>query len=214
MPCVRKFSELRDYNLLYSSTSTVQLESPYRRHAPLRHRSCFPCWPPPLHLPDLPAISYDPTICVYPCSSRLCMPDRPPLHALPGSSSSSAIQIHHAPINKLYPLFANLTFHIVPAKIGESIGQIYECVDELGGRCVSVEEARFVVTELRGRPRLVRAIGKEWIVRRVQALNRLEICSWVGRIPNRCSLSSIYTTHSNDVSTRRTADPRNRPNFQ
>jgi DNA polymerase mu len=88
---------------------------------------------------------------------------RPSLHSIPVSSSSS-IQIHHVPIHQLYPLFANLTFHIIPAKIGETIGRVYECVEELGGRCVSVEEARFVITELRGRPRLVRAVGREWIV--------------------------------------------------
>ena len=89
---------------------------------------------------------------------------RPSLQPIPAHSSSSRLQIHPAPLHSLYPLFANLTFHIVPAKIGESIDRLYESVEELGGKCVSIEAARFVVTALRGRPRLVRAIGREWIV--------------------------------------------------
>lgn len=90
---------------------------------------------------------------------------RPSLHSIPDSSSSTLL--HHPPpepIHKLYPLFAGLTFYIVPAKLSEDLGKVYECVEELGGRCIGIEDAEIVITALQGRARLVRTIGREWIV--------------------------------------------------
>lgn len=111
-------------------------------------------------------------------------PARPSLYSIRASSSSSQIQnTRHTPIHQLYPLFAGLTFHIVPAKIGETIGQIYSAVDELGGKCVRVEQARLIVTELRGRPRLIRAIGREWVVSpHIDTFHANGVC----RIPSLC----------------------------
>jgi DNA polymerase mu len=90
------------------------------------------------------------------------MAPRPSLHAVPESSSSGVIQTSRP--HALYPLFSRLTFHVVPAKLDGDLARIYECIEELGGKHVSVEDARFVITGLQGRPRLLRAIGKEWIV--------------------------------------------------
>ncbi|GFZ46743.1 hypothetical protein JCM24511_03963 [Saitozyma sp. JCM 24511] len=89
------------------------------------------------------------------------MAPRPSLHAVPESSSSGVIQTSRP--HALYPLFSRLTFHVVPAKLDGDLARIYECIEELGGKHVSVEDARFVITGLQGRPRLLRAIGKEWI---------------------------------------------------
>ncbi|WVR06905.1 hypothetical protein IAU60_003941 [Kwoniella sp. DSM 27419] len=90
------------------------------------------------------------------------MPTRPPPQPLP-SSSSSSIPHPHRLVRTLYPLFANLSFHIVTAKLELEVAQIYACVDELGGRCVGVEEGQIVISAIRGRPRLIRSLGKEWV---------------------------------------------------
>ncbi|RXK37721.1 hypothetical protein M231_04970 [Tremella mesenterica] len=87
------------------------------------------------------------------------MPTRPSIQALPQSSSSNT-HAHQQPLHHLYPLFAALTFHVLSPKI--DLARVYQCIDDLGGRCVGPEQARFVITALRGRPRLSRALG-EWI---------------------------------------------------
>lgn len=90
------------------------------------------------------------------------MSTRPSAHAFAHSSSSSQVQ-HNTQIHQLHPLFARLAFHIVTAKI-EDVGRVYQCVDELGGQNVSLDEARFVVTALQGRPRLLKALGSDVLV--------------------------------------------------
>jgi DNA polymerase mu len=94
------------------------------------------------------------------------MPTRPSIHSLPDSTSSA---LHHypTPVHHLYPLFAGLIFHVIPAKLEDDLTKIYECVDALGGKCDGLEGAKIVVTGLRGRARLVRAIGKDWVVRHI-----------------------------------------------
>ncbi|WVQ99513.1 hypothetical protein IAU59_006649 [Kwoniella sp. CBS 9459] len=98
------------------------------------------------------------------------MPARPPAQPLPASSSSSTTtnaRHHHHPAphpeSALYPLFANMTFYVVPAKLEADLQTIYTSIDELGGRCTRIEEAGLVVSAIRGKPRLVRSLGREWI---------------------------------------------------
>ncbi|OCF32950.1 DNA polymerase mu subunit [Kwoniella heveanensis BCC8398] len=96
------------------------------------------------------------------------MPTRPPAQPLPASSSSSSLARHHHhpapnPEKRLYPLFANMTFYVVPAKLEADLQTMYDCIDELGGRCTRIEEAGLVVSAVRGRPRLIRSLGREWI---------------------------------------------------
>ncbi|KAK4689277.1 hypothetical protein P7C73_g818, partial [Tremellales sp. Uapishka_1] len=98
------------------------------------------------------------------------MPARPPLDSIAISSSSSQIRRPPTKIHALYPLFAQLTFHVVPAKIGEDLGQLYETIEELGGKCVGADQAMIVVTALQGRPRIVRAVG-QFIVDTIPILN-------------------------------------------
>ena len=88
---------------------------------------------------------------------------RPSLAPIPQSTSS---RILHpvAPLHHLYPLFVQLSFHILPGKLDEEVGRLYEVVEELGGKSANLEDATYVVTSLRGRPRLLRALGSEWIV--------------------------------------------------
>ncbi|WVW84121.1 hypothetical protein I302_106150 [Kwoniella bestiolae CBS 10118] len=88
------------------------------------------------------------------------MPTRPPAQPLPSSSSSSIQRPHHIS-SELYQLFANIPFHIIPAKLEADLGRMYGLVDELGGTCVRVEECGFVVSAIKGKPRLVRSLG-EW----------------------------------------------------
>ncbi|WVQ67274.1 uncharacterized protein L199_005469 [Kwoniella botswanensis] len=87
------------------------------------------------------------------------MPTRPPAQPLP-SSSSSSIQRPHYIAPELYQLFANISFHIIPAKLEEDLGRIYGLVDELGGQCVRVEECKFVISAVKGKPRLLRVLGE------------------------------------------------------
>nr|XP_031863438.1 uncharacterized protein CI109_001314 [Kwoniella shandongensis]KAA5530510.1 hypothetical protein CI109_001314 [Kwoniella shandongensis] len=91
------------------------------------------------------------------------MPTRPPAHPYSSSSTSSRILHPSNPIHRLYPLFAGLTFHIITAKLESEIGRIYECIDDLGGKCVGVEECKIVVSAIKGRARLLRSLRKEWI---------------------------------------------------
>ena len=85
------------------------------------------------------------------------IPPRPSLQSLPDSTSSNLFT-HTASPNRLYPLFAGLTFHVLPAKIPD-IARVYDSIDELGGKCVALKHARIIITAIRGRPRLVRALG-------------------------------------------------------
>nr|XP_019011154.1 DNA polymerase mu subunit [Kwoniella pini CBS 10737]OCF49935.1 DNA polymerase mu subunit [Kwoniella pini CBS 10737] len=89
------------------------------------------------------------------------MPHRPPAHPLP-SASSSSLHTPHSIAPTLYQLFANMTFHIISAKLETEIAKIYECIDELGGKCVGIEECNFVISAIKGKPRLVRSLG-EWM---------------------------------------------------
>ncbi|WRT66545.1 uncharacterized protein IL334_003504 [Kwoniella shivajii] len=89
------------------------------------------------------------------------MPIRPPAQPLP-SSSSSSIQHPHYIAPSLYQLFSNMTFHIISAKLEPELGKLYSCIDELGGRCVGIEEGSFVISAIKGRPRLIRSLG-EWV---------------------------------------------------
>jgi len=98
------------------------------------------------------------------------MPTRPDPQVLPDSSSSSIVRHPYRPIHSLHPLFARLRFYVVPAKIDADLSRVYECIEELGGKCVGVEDAMFVVTALRGRPRLAKSIGTQWI-RKVRLLS-------------------------------------------
>ncbi|WVF71352.1 hypothetical protein IAT40_006156 [Kwoniella sp. CBS 6097] len=93
------------------------------------------------------------------------MPARPPAQPLPSSSSSSLAQHHHplAGEKNLYPLFANMTFYVIPAKLEADLQTIYSSIVELGGRCTRIEEAGLVVSAIKGRPRLIRSLGREWI---------------------------------------------------
>lgn len=87
------------------------------------------------------------------------MPHRPSYESIPHSSSSQLIahQIPH--LKRLYPLFARLTFYIIPGKLDGELENLYRIIDELGGQVVSLEHARFALTAIRGRPRLLRALG-------------------------------------------------------
>lgn len=91
---------------------------------------------------------------------------RPSLEAIPAASSSSSnLQLKHHPHSRiLYPLFASLVFHIVPAKLEADLGVLYQSIEDLGGRCDGLEGSRWIVTALKGRARLSRVLGK-WIVR-------------------------------------------------
>ncbi|ODN80607.1 hypothetical protein L202_02797 [Cryptococcus amylolentus CBS 6039] len=89
------------------------------------------------------------------------MPFRPPPRPYPSSSSSTIQQ--HVPSQSLYKLFAGMTFHIVSAKLEEDMARLYEYIDELGGRCVGVEDAWFIVTALKGRARLARSLDAHWL---------------------------------------------------
>ncbi|KAK8864578.1 hypothetical protein IAR55_001828 [Kwoniella newhampshirensis] len=91
------------------------------------------------------------------------MPTRPSAHPYASSSTSSRIVRPSNPIHRLYPLFSGLTFHVITAKLETEVGRIYECIDDLGGRCVGVEECKIVVSAIKGRARLLRSLGKEWI---------------------------------------------------
>ncbi|ORX35733.1 putative beta DNA polymerase [Kockovaella imperatae] len=91
------------------------------------------------------------------------MPTRPSLSSIPISTSSQLITHHGSPIHNLHPLFAQLAFFIVGAKLEEDIGKIYSIIDELGGTTVAIEDAMIILTALKGRPRLLKALGKEWI---------------------------------------------------
>lgn len=97
------------------------------------------------------------------------MPSRPSLQDTTQSSTSSQLQ-HHHPVKQLYPLFARLTFHVLPGKIEGELGDIYEIINDLGGKCVRWHEARIILTALQGRPRIERAIGREAVVSSSQAI--------------------------------------------
>jgi hypothetical protein len=126
---------------------TTHCRSPYNYHL------CQSCPYDPIPL----SISYT----IMPTSST----KRPSLEAIPGASSSSSnLQLkHHHHISPLYPLFASLVFHIVPAKLESDLGVLYQSIEDLGGRCDGLEGCRWVVTALKGRARLNRVLRK-WIV--------------------------------------------------
>lgn len=98
------------------------------------------------------------------------MPTRPPLDALPTASSSSVI-IHHAQEESLLPLLAQLSFHVVPAHIEGELSHVYSWIEELGGRCVSLDEGRYVVTALKGRMRLEKILGRNYLVSKISSIS-------------------------------------------
>ena len=57
-----------------------------------------------------------------------------------------------------------MTFHVIPGKLEDELGNIYEMISDLGGKCARWQEARFILTALQGRPRIERAVGKEAVV--------------------------------------------------
>lgn len=87
------------------------------------------------------------------------MPLRPSYESIPHSSSSQLIAHQIPNLQRLYPLFARLTFYVIPGKLDGELENLYRIIDELGGKVVSLEHARFVLTAIRGRPRLLRALG-------------------------------------------------------
>ncbi|OWT40517.1 DNA polymerase mu subunit [Cryptococcus neoformans Bt1] len=92
------------------------------------------------------------------------MPSRPPVHPYTSSSTSTGVHGHHnAAPHQLYKLFANLTFHIIPAKLEDDLARIYQCIDELGGKCLGPEDAWVIVTALKGRQRLLRSLDQKWM---------------------------------------------------
>lgn len=121
------------------------------------------------------------------------MPSRPSL--LDQSSTSSQLQ-HHHPIQRLYPLLARLTFHVIPGKLEDELGNIYEIIDDLGGKCVRWQDARLILTALKGRPRIARAIGGEAVVSCVRGEPD-------GRRRRLCSESNGCTRRSDEQSMRR-----------
>jgi hypothetical protein len=124
------------------------------------HPSCKQCsqyQSPCLYNTDLVLVQFY----QMPTSAR----KRPSLEAIPAASSSSSnLQLRHQSLSlPLYPLFASLVFHIVPAKLENNLGVLYQSIEDLGGRCDGLEGCRWVVTALKGRARLKRVLG-EWIV--------------------------------------------------
>ncbi|WOO81108.1 DNA-directed DNA/RNA polymerase mu [Vanrija pseudolonga] len=97
---------------------------------------------------------------------------RPPLR--PSASSSSSVSVSRSPSQapaSIVPLFAELTFYVVPAKLEGRIVAVYAQIDALGGqRTARAEDADYVLTALHGIPRLERVLG-----RNLAALNLLRI---------------------------------------
>nr|KIR46295.1 DNA polymerase mu subunit [Cryptococcus bacillisporus CA1280] len=92
------------------------------------------------------------------------MPSRPPIHPYTSSSTSTGVHGDQKAIpHQLYKFFANLTFHVVVAKLEDDLPRIYECIDELGGKCVRPEDAWVIITALKGRQRLLRSLEEKWI---------------------------------------------------
>ena len=91
------------------------------------------------------------------------MPTRPDIQAIEANSSSSVI-IQHAQAAKLFPLLAQLSFHVIPAKLDGELGNVYSWIEELGGRCVGVNQGGYVVTALKGRMRLEKILGRSCMV--------------------------------------------------
>lgn len=77
------------------------------------------------------------------------------------SSSGSRRQLSPSPVEgetDLPPLFSQLTFYVVPAKL--DVAAVIDQIVALGGERVGkLSDARVIVTALRGRPRLERALG-------------------------------------------------------
>ena len=92
------------------------------------------------------------------------MPSRPPAQPIPSASSSQIIHPQTYETVRLLPLFAQLAFHVIPAKLDGELGKVYSWIEELGGRCVSAEEATFIVTALKGRARLEKLCSRDMLV--------------------------------------------------
>lgn len=90
---------------------------------------------------------------------------RPPLR--PSASSSSSVSVSRSPSNasaSIVPLFAELTFYVVPAKLEGAIASVYAQIDALGGqRTARAEDADYVLTALHGIPRLERVLGRNLV---------------------------------------------------
>lgn len=142
-------SDLPDAHMSFqggvNSSCTLDIEPPCRTFRPVFAVHI----PPPLLLQRMPTKTGK----------------RPSIEAIPAaSSSSSTLQLQHqSQALPLYPLFASLVFHIVPAKLENDLGVVYQSIEDLGGRCDGIESARWIVSALRGRARLSRVLGK-WMV--------------------------------------------------
>lgn len=102
------------------------------------------------------------------------MPIRPPAQPLPTASSSEVLHpVTHETV-RLLPLFAQLTFHVIPAKLDGELGKVYSWIEELGGRCVSAETATFLVTALKGRARLAKLLSRHLLVRSFMSRRLME----------------------------------------
>ena len=106
----------------------------------------------------------DPPTAFLSIPHRTTKPVRPPAQPLPTASSSEVLHpITHQTV-RLLPFFAQLTFHVIPAKLEGELGKVYTWIEELGGRCVSAEEGTFVVTALKGRARLEKLLDRGLLV--------------------------------------------------
>lgn len=58
---------------------------------------------------------------------------------------------------------------------------LYNCIEDLGGKCVGVEGAKIVVTALKGRARLGKVLGREWVVSGLRLCGKMRfVCYEVG----------------------------------
>lgn len=82
---------------------------------------------------------------------------RPPLPS--HASSSSEVP---TPRSSLPPLLAEIEIFLIPAKI--DIGAVVGQIESLGGTLVSdPEDARIILTALKGRPRIAHVVGDELV---------------------------------------------------
>lgn len=91
---------------------------------------------------------------------------RPPFkHHESSERSERALESEADEAGALPPLLAEVTLFVVPGKL--DLREVYERIDALGGeRVLEPDDARIVVTGLRGVPRLERALGPNLVSRR------------------------------------------------
>lgn len=91
---------------------------------------------------------------------------RPPFkHHESSERSERALESEADEAGALPPLLAEVRLFVVPGKL--DLREVYERIDALGGeRVLEPDDARVVVTGLRGVPRLERALGPNLVSRR------------------------------------------------